>query len=399
MTQLPRRGLPDGIEAAVTGQLLEEFNVLAAPNPSDNVFGGGDLGVGLAYARTVAGGQEAVTGRRVRPMGMPLPGSPLRNWGRNRLAVRGPTAAADDAAVGTVAWSSAASALQLDVVRATAVAVPAVSGVTHYLVLTGFGFALPSDATVLGIRVQTYAGAGATSAHRWNAVRLVKGGVISGDDKFAENTTALSTTDRFDSFGDAADLWGQAWTYADVNASTFGVALSMKNLHATTTTDARIDFANIVVAYSRPGNLTDEDLLGRPRPAGVLAPAVGCMECADTLTEDAAVYHVAPPSGRLDGYGTQDFDVPLEAGAATLTVWARKNAAYTGSGPHLRVLNGAALGLSPATPSDSLSVAADTWEALTLSVTVVRAGVLKVRFESASEAAAGAAWFDDFEAS
>lgn len=57
----------------------------------------------------------------------------------------------------------------------------------------------------------------------FNSVRLIKGGVISGDDKAAGS---LTSSDASYSFGGAADLWGLSLSEADVEASNFGVAVS-----------------------------------------------------------------------------------------------------------------------------------------------------------------------------
>ena len=63
-----------------------------------------------------------------------------------------------------------------------------------------------------------------TASIKFSSVKLVKGGVITGDEK---STGAFTTTDTVYAFGGATDLWGLALTPADVNGSTFGVAVSM----------------------------------------------------------------------------------------------------------------------------------------------------------------------------
>lgn len=63
------------------------------------------------------------------------------------------------------------------------------------------------------------------SAVVFNSVKLVKGGTISGNEKA---TGAVTTTDAYYTFGGAADLWGVTLTDTDVNASTFGVVVSLK---------------------------------------------------------------------------------------------------------------------------------------------------------------------------
>lgn len=60
---------------------------------------------------------------------------------------------------------------------------------------------------------------------RTGSVKLVKGGVNSGNDKASENTTAYPKGgDTALNFGSGADLWGNTLAPADVNASNFGVA-------------------------------------------------------------------------------------------------------------------------------------------------------------------------------
>jgi hypothetical protein len=60
-------------------------------------------------------------------------------------------------------------------------------------------------------------------ATNFNSVRLVKGGVISGDNKA---TGSITTSDAYYSFGGAADLWGLTLTESDIEASGFGVVVS-----------------------------------------------------------------------------------------------------------------------------------------------------------------------------
>lgn len=385
-----------GANGGFNGSVADEFNLVGCPTARSNVLGGGTDVVGIAYARLVATGQEGFTGQRVRPVGMPLPGSPVTNWGRSAMQARSPTAVANDAAIGTVAWSSPASAIQADDARATAVAVPAVSGQSNYLVATGFGFSVPGDATVLGFRVVFEGSAGATSAIRVNAVRLVKGGVIGGEDKSPENQASFSTSDSAVTFGAVNNLWSQTWTPAEVNASNFGVAISMKNIHASTVTDARIDAINLVVAYVRPSNPVPDDLLGAPRPptGSAVLPAAGCLECGNTMVKDVDIAHTAAPSGRIDGPGYQDFQIALPDSAITVSAWLRKNATYTGPEPTITLLKDGELGTT-AHVTAALTVGADTWEKLSVTQTPTRTGIGILRIVSSSTSTTGSVWVDD----
>ena len=62
------------------------------------------------------------------------------------------------------------------------------------------------------------------SSIKFNSVKLIKGGVIDGNEKA---TGAFTTSDAYYSFGGETDLWGLSFTPDDINASDFGVVVSM----------------------------------------------------------------------------------------------------------------------------------------------------------------------------
>src|ERR1019366_2743661 len=103
---------------------------------------------------------------------------------------------------------------------------------TLYLKATGFGFSVQAGATVNGIPIEWKMGSGgwAGSATDYrvidNAVRIIKGGTVGSTDRSHSNTTywpadPSSTGDgAYVSYGNSSDLWGLAWTPADINSST-----------------------------------------------------------------------------------------------------------------------------------------------------------------------------------
>lgn len=135
----------------------------------------------------------------------------------------------NDAAVGAVAWGSPGNAALEDGVLATAAL--ALNDVTQYLAATNFGFAgrIPADAAINGIAVDVVRVAANQTTVKDNSVRIVKGGSVAGTEQ--ATTTAWNTlTLRHDTYGGATDLWGLSWTPADIVASTFGIALSAKDV-------------------------------------------------------------------------------------------------------------------------------------------------------------------------
>ena len=143
------------------------------------------------------------------------------------------TTGTDVSSTGTVAWGSPGN---LTVVGDTVQASLGAGATSHYLEATGFGFAVPSGSTILGIEVsfdrQTIPGAGPPTYNVIAAgIYLLQGGVVVGPYK-----PNFGLWDGTASYGGPADLWATAWTPAQINASNFGVALSAKNLGAVTET-------------------------------------------------------------------------------------------------------------------------------------------------------------------
>lgn len=107
---------------------------------------------------------------------------------RSSIGPLSPGTMADDATVGTVAWTNPNNAKVSDNVYATA------------------------DVT--------------TGPACDNSIKLVKGGVISGTDLSAG--AGYPTSDAYTSFGSSSNLWGLSLVPGDINASNFGVAVSAK---------------------------------------------------------------------------------------------------------------------------------------------------------------------------
>jgi Tfp pilus assembly protein PilX len=113
--------------------------------------------------------------------------------------------------------------------------------------VTGFGFSIPSTATILGIQVDVERAASATSAISDYDVFVLKGGSSTGiTDHAAGGTWVTSDSNR--AYGNAGDLWGTTWTPANINASNFGLRFKVQNTSASTRT-ASVDDVDITVYY------------------------------------------------------------------------------------------------------------------------------------------------------
>jgi hypothetical protein len=159
---------------------------------------------------------------------------------------RGPGTAVDDSSVGFWNWNTPGNATANDGTNTACNLIS--SNVGHYLKMTNFGFSIPTDAqSIDGILVETKRSGQNASTIQDNAYKIVKGGTISGTDK--SDTNFWPTTAAFDSKGGSSDLWGLSWTPSDINASTFGVAVSPKS-NSGSFLNANVDYAQITVYYT-----------------------------------------------------------------------------------------------------------------------------------------------------
>lgn len=183
--------------------------------------------------------------------------SQIDSRGFGVVGPKSPSAAANRTGLGTIAWANPTNVFTSNDVRATA-AVAVGNQLSNFLEATGFGFSIPSDATVLGIvvEVERSAVAGGTFCND-NSVQIVKGGVRQGNQK-ADITTQWPTGgDAFKTYGDPRDLWGVSWTPADINGSGFGFQIAVNGDRT-----AQVDFIRITVYWTESFLLDDFALEG-----------------------------------------------------------------------------------------------------------------------------------------
>jgi hypothetical protein len=168
-----------------------------------------------------------------------------------------PGASFNDVTFGTIAWTTPGNAMASD--DAYAQAAPG-GGDTNYLHANNFSFNVPPPAEIRGIEVdiERRSALGTVVDSR---VRLVKGGVVGTTDM--ASGTMWPTTDTVATYGNDSELWGETWTAADINASGFGVVLSV-----TDGADAAfVDHISITVHYALCGDV----------------PAIGCRTADKSL--------------------------------------------------------------------------------------------------------------------
>ena len=122
---------------------------------------------------------------------------------------------------------------------------------------TGFSFGLSDDATIKGIQVtigRYRSGFGGSGEIQDNIVKLLKAGAAVGNNKGATSTN-WPTTEGFANYGTATDLWGTTWSVSEINASDFGVTLTVDNTSGSNSRTANVDYIQVTITYTRPGSL------------------------------------------------------------------------------------------------------------------------------------------------
>ena len=240
-----------------------------------------------------------------------------------------PTAASVDTSVGVVTWTNPTNAEVSDAVYATATGLDAVGNSSKYLLVSSFGFTIPTGSIILGILVEIQKLRTGSAACTDDSIRIVKGGVISGDNK--ATGTNWPTSESYVSSGGAADLWGLSWTAADINASNFGVVVSAVGGSPVVSSNANVDCIRITVTYTPPFTASGAATIGAATAAGTAtftkpvytasaAATLGAVTAAGTATFTKPVYtaHAAAILGAVTASGASEFVPPAQASALRL---------------------------------------------------------------------------------
>lgn len=246
-----------------------------------------------------------------------------------------PGTAADDASTGAAAWSDVNNAKTFDGTWALATTTD-ITG-THYLKLTNFGFAIPSDATVDGITVEVRKfGSSATQCFDEEA-RIVKGGSIGTTDR--RLLPVWPTSPTYVTYGSSSDLWGESWTGADINSSGFGFALAANS--SGLSQNFAVEHVRITVYYT-PATSAGDVFSVRASGSDFIVDRLG-LEEGEVLNSSAAFAGDAGGGGqscRFAKLGTDAagyvFVSPGNGNDAALMRWngtAFSNSGYTGTSP------------------------------------------------------------------
>jgi hypothetical protein len=165
-----------------------------------------------------------------------------------------PGTLADDASFGSVAWTNPGNAAASDNSYATVTATSA-TVLSHWLKATNFGFNIPAGSTVTNVKVEVERNYSGDTQAIDNGIKLVKGGVVSGNDKKNGAGVAWPGADAYAVYDFATDGtgWNVALTDSDVNAANFGVVFSASVTSALGPSTGSVDHVRITLTYTTAG--------------------------------------------------------------------------------------------------------------------------------------------------
>ena len=132
------------------------------------------------------------------------------------------TMAQKDIGISNSYWSNPDNVKTSDDSYATLVGDSELDIVSYYLVASNFNLSVP-DATINGIEFRVEC-KDDTGSNQWDQGRIIDSSdtVLSQNDRGDE---AVNITEKYIYFGSSTDLWGETWSYSDVNNSNFGCAV------------------------------------------------------------------------------------------------------------------------------------------------------------------------------
>jgi len=144
--------------------------------------------------------------------------------------------------------------------------------ITHYIKATGFGFTIPTDATINGIKVRIERKKSSTAVIIDKTVSLVKENAIIGANRARTVAWEDNNVEDLRSYGlGTTDLWDTTWTVAEINSSAFGFAMSAKSL-STETVLLSVDYMTMTVYYSLPSNPVISEITAVPENTNDTTP-------------------------------------------------------------------------------------------------------------------------------
>ncbi|MCD6291242.1 MAG: right-handed parallel beta-helix repeat-containing protein [Anaerolineae bacterium] len=145
-----------------------------------------------------------------------------------------------------------------------------------------------------------------------------------------------------------------------------------------------------VIDNADSGYTTSSDMYDDARP-GWRGYDIGAVEARARAEPETTVVRNGTYSAKLAGAGYHEVLRPVEAGSLTVSVWAYRDANYSGNPPKLQVLSIP----GQADQEAAMTGGAGVWEQLSVEINPTSDGIVRIRLVSEDTSANGECYFDD----
>lgn len=158
----------------------------------------------------------------------------------------------NDSSVGDTAWANPGNITTCDDVASALTGLIIADDTSQRLVASGFGFSIPTSATINGIEVEyrrarVGVSGGTTVSDAEISLRTSSG--LVGDNKADATTWSPSSNVLVTkTYGGSSDMWGTTLTPANINDAGFGVATRAFSPNGTN--QARVAYIRVTVYYT-----------------------------------------------------------------------------------------------------------------------------------------------------
>ena len=148
-----------------------------------------------------------------------------------------------------IAWGDLAYAYDYGANNAYVTAAEFDAGVkTKVAVLKGYGFSIPSRATVVGILMEIRIGCDSNEGAKFGLVGLTKDGSTLAGSNLSDGSEITEGGFTTYTFGGSSNLWGTTWSPSEVNSSNFGALLACEAVDDNA--DVYLDCIRLTVYYT-----------------------------------------------------------------------------------------------------------------------------------------------------
>jgi len=147
--------------------------------------------------------------------------------------------------------------------------------------------------------------------------------------------------------------------------------------------------------FGADGSQTPLDGRAGPRPSLSTRIDSGAFQAGNNFGKETGTVHTGANAISVVGDGFQDFDLAVDAGVLTISVYCQFDSNYAGPLPQLQIVKGGQVGVGDVQVSFD-SLARNAWEQQSITIDPTQAGIVTVRLIAGDTSGIGKTIFDTF---